>query len=142
MPNHFHLLLYEKTEGGISHFMQKLGTAYTKYYNERNERVGGLFTRPFRAKHINSDDYLREIIPYIHLNPRELIDNAPIAPFANLEKALESYYYSSFPDFRHHKERSERAIIDWSAIASVYDMSLPLGDASKGAQQYLESLKW
>src|SRR3989344_578137 len=38
MPNHFHLLLYEKSAGGISMFMQKLGTAYTMYFNVKNKR--------------------------------------------------------------------------------------------------------
>ena len=39
MPNHFHLLIHEKTENGISKFMQKLLTAYTMYFNKKNERT-------------------------------------------------------------------------------------------------------
>src|SRR5438552_995592 len=40
MPNHYHLVLREETEGGISTFMQKLGTAYVMYFNARYQRIG------------------------------------------------------------------------------------------------------
>ena len=43
MPNHFHLLLREKKQGGISLFMQKIITAYTMYFNKKYERTGSLF---------------------------------------------------------------------------------------------------
>src|SRR3989338_7198126 len=33
MPNHFHLILNEHTEGGISKFMGKFLTAYSMYFN-------------------------------------------------------------------------------------------------------------
>src|SRR3954464_6221238 len=35
MPNHFHLVLKETSEGGITAFMRKLGTAYTLYFNSK-----------------------------------------------------------------------------------------------------------
>ena len=35
MPNHFHLLVRETTEGGISAFMHRFSTAYTMYFNIR-----------------------------------------------------------------------------------------------------------
>src|SRR3989344_3485380 len=40
MPNHFHLILGEKTEGGIARYMQKVLNAYTKYFNTRYDRSG------------------------------------------------------------------------------------------------------
>ena len=75
MPNHFHLLLHEKNEGGISTFMQKLGTAYTMYFNIKHERIGGLFTKPFRARHVSDDRYFQYVVDYIHLNPLELFEH-------------------------------------------------------------------
>ena len=72
MGNHYHLLLQEKSEGGISKFMQKVGTGYTMYFNEKNDRIGSLFVGPFRSKHIAQDAYLRRVTQYIHLNPAEL----------------------------------------------------------------------
>src|SRR3989344_2776781 len=43
MPNHFHLLIREVEEGGISKFMQKVTTGYTMYFNKRHDRSGSLF---------------------------------------------------------------------------------------------------
>ena len=40
MPNHFHLLVHEKIENGISKFMQKLLTAYTMYFNKKMKGLG------------------------------------------------------------------------------------------------------
>ena len=55
MPNHFHIILYEHTEGGISKFMGKLLTAYSMYFNTKYERSGPLFTHPFRSEHIKDE---------------------------------------------------------------------------------------
>ena len=115
MPNHFHLLLKEIVSDGISMFMQKLGTAYTMYFNTKYERSGGLFTRPFRSKHVQDDRYLRWIIQYIHLNPTELLkqENDGVPDF-NTEATpllLETYPYSSLRDYR-GIIRPERAILD------------------------------
>ena len=62
MPNHFHLLVQEKEEGGISRFMQKVTTGYTMYFNERHGRSGGLFQGRFKATHANNDRYLKYLI--------------------------------------------------------------------------------
>ncbi|MBI5816846.1 MAG: transposase [Candidatus Yonathbacteria bacterium] len=42
MPNHFHLLVREKREGGISLFVKKLATGYSMYFNKKNDRIGKL----------------------------------------------------------------------------------------------------
>ena len=38
MPNHYHILVRERVEGGISMFMEKLSTAYVMYFNTNNEK--------------------------------------------------------------------------------------------------------
>ena len=77
MPTHYHLLVTEITEGGISAFMHKLGTGYTMFFNLKYEHSGPVFQGTFKARHINSDRYLRYMYEYIHLNPiRELFENA------------------------------------------------------------------
>ena len=73
MPNHFHLILYEHTENGISKFMGKLLTAYSMYFNKKYDRSGPLFTHPFRSEHINNDSQYMYIFSYIHLNPLSII---------------------------------------------------------------------
>ena len=74
MPNHFHLLIKEKVENGISEFMKKISTGYSMYFNKRYERTGGLFEGTFKATHANDDEYLKYLFAYIHLNSVKLIE--------------------------------------------------------------------
>lgn len=69
MDNHIHLLGKENTDGGISSFMQRLLTAYAKYFNLSQNRSGSLFVNPFQAVLVNSDEQLLQVSRYIHLNP-------------------------------------------------------------------------
>src|SRR3989338_9667982 len=108
MPNHFHLILYEHTEGGISKFMMKLLTAYSMYFNTKYERSGPLFMHPFRSQHISSESQFLWIFSYIHLNPLKVLKgkNTPT-------HLLQSYKYSSYPDYEGVK-RVESKILDLS----------------------------
>lgn len=74
MPNHFHLVLKEVSEGGITSFMRKVGTAYTLYFNSRHERAGNLFLKPFRSSHVSGDSRLQQLISYVHCNPIALYE--------------------------------------------------------------------
>ena len=75
MPNHFHLILEELLENGITKFMHKLGTGYAMYFNKKYERVGSLFQGRFKALHVDNDDYLKNLLVYINvINPAELIE--------------------------------------------------------------------
>ncbi|PCI29827.1 hypothetical protein COB55_01255 [Candidatus Wolfebacteria bacterium] len=66
-PNHYHFLVQQKVENGISTFMRRLG-GYTMYFNERNDRNGSLFQGVFKVAHINSDVQLRHVFAYVSLN--------------------------------------------------------------------------
>jgi REP element-mobilizing transposase RayT len=69
-PNHYHLILEQISENGIEKFMQRLGTGYSKYFNNKNERSGGLFEGKFQAIHIDSNEYLLHVSVYVNLNDR------------------------------------------------------------------------
>jgi len=103
MPNHFHLLIKETTEGGIVKFMSKLLTAYSTYFNKRYERAGHLFSGEFKSSHLDRDEYLKYIFSYIHLNPIKLIQNdwkeRGILNKNQAEKYLNDYKYSSYLDY-------------------------------------------
>jgi len=73
MPNHFHILVYENKEGGISKFMLRLLTAYSMYFNTKYKRSGPLFGHPFRSQHISNESQYLWIFSYIHLNPIGII---------------------------------------------------------------------
>jgi len=91
MPNHFHLLLKQATNKGISYFLSKFTNSYTKYFNTKYNRVGPLFQGVFKSVHIESDEQLMHISRYIHLNP---IVSAVIG-----KQSLLSYPWSSLPEF-------------------------------------------
>jgi hypothetical protein len=122
MPNHFHLLLRPLLEGGISEFMRKVGIAYAMYFNLKNERIGNLFVKPFRAKHVSNDDYFRHVADYIHLNPAELFEpgwkRGKVGDAALLQQRLRSYAYSSLPDYL-GESRSQRRILDPEAVSLI-----------------------
>ena len=102
MPNHFHILVREITEGGITKYMSKLLTAYSTYFNKRHTRTGALFSSEFKAQHLDTDEYLKYMFAYIHLNPLRLIDPKWKEKRINKQKAysyLSRYYFSSYPDY-------------------------------------------
>ena len=69
-PNHFHFILEQVAENGISKFMQRLGGGYTNYFNEKEKRSGALFQGVFKSIHINSNEYLLYVSAYVNLNDR------------------------------------------------------------------------
>lgn len=68
-PNHFHLILEQVVDGGISEFMKRLG-GYTSYFNNRYKRSGVLFQGVFKSVHIDSNEYLLHVSSYVNLNDR------------------------------------------------------------------------
>lgn len=103
MPNHFHLILKQLIEKGISKFMQKLGTGYVNYFNEKQKRTGVLFEGRFKSILIENDEYLMHLSRYIHLNCVDLVEPKWCEiGIKNLEAAkqfLERYKWSSYLDY-------------------------------------------
>ena len=86
MPNHFHFLIKQTTEEGMSKLLRRLATIYSMYFNKRHDRVGHLFQGIYKAALITEDPYLLHLSRYIHLNPVELTG-----------LNLATYPYSSYP---------------------------------------------
>jgi REP element-mobilizing transposase RayT len=124
MSNHFHLLLHEKTENGISIFMAKLLTAYSMYFNKRHVRTGALFEGRFLAKHADKDDYLQYLFSYIHLNPVKIIEPTwKVDGILNMKKTkqyLDDYFYSSYRDYMGEK-REENLILNKNAFPEYFE---------------------
>ena len=124
MPNHFHLLLREKTEGGISVFMKKLLTAYSMYFNKKNKRTGSLFEGTYKARHADTDNYLKYLFSYIHLNPAKKVDvNWKTNLHANRGKIFDyisRYPHSSFLDYS-GATRKEGVILNKGAFPDYFE---------------------
>lgn len=107
MPNHFHILVHEKIESGISKYMLKLMTSYSMYFNKKYERTGKLYEGVFKSTHASGDNYLKYLYSYIHLNPAKLIDkNWRENKNRNSKNLLEyifSYQYSSLQEYKDNK---------------------------------------
>lgn len=104
LPNHYHLLLYENMDGGILEFTKRLGNAFTKYFNIRNEgRSGYVFQNRAKIIPITDERQYLYIPYYIDINPLDLIlpDRKNISIRDN-KKALDflrTYKWSSFKDY-------------------------------------------
>lgn len=89
MPNHFHFLIRQLKDGGISTFISQLSNSYTKYFNTKYQRIGPLLQGAFKAVLVETDEQLLHLSRYIHLNP----------VVSGLIKKLDDYQWSSYLEY-------------------------------------------
>jgi len=89
MPNHFHLLVKQSKDGGISEFMRRFIHSYTKYRNVKYNMQRPTFQGIFKAVRVETDEQLIHLSRYIHLNPLVSL----------LVKDLRLYPWSSYPAY-------------------------------------------
>ncbi len=94
MPNHFHLLIQQKTDLSITKLISKICTSYAIYFNKKYNRVGAMFQDQFKAVLIKNNEQLLWTSFYIHKNPLE----------AKLVKSLNNYKWSSYSEYCNFKE--------------------------------------
>jgi REP element-mobilizing transposase RayT len=128
IPNHFHLLLYFHAypdrvggprQGGSNPFSNLLN-AYAQFFNKQTDRVGGLFQRPFKRKRITDDEYLRQVIYYIHRNPihHGLTDSFMKYPYSSYSRLIggdpgivsSNHVFQWFDDTDHFTEYHQRRL--------------------------------
>ncbi len=112
MRNHIHLFVYQHDQYAIKSFMAALLTSYSRYYNQKHDRVGPLFQSRYLARIISNDSYLKHISRYIHLNPTD----------------WQSYPYSSI------KYYQECAHAEWINTTPIFD----LFDTAQNYMNFLE----
>jgi len=141
MPNHFHLILEEIKEGGISRFMHKFGIGYTKYFNKKHERIGGLFQGTFKAAVVDDDLYLQYLLVYLNvINPGQLIEpelkKEDLSDIAAILKFVKDYDWSTHKEFAGLRDSM---IIDKRILGEIFDVPEKY---LKFAQMVLESKKY
>lgn len=128
MPNHFHLLIRQKSRDTISKLMKQLTNAYTLYFNQKYKRIGGLVQGRFRSVEIRNDELLLHVSRYIHLNP--------IA--SGLVENLENYKWSSYIDFVY---KSPNGICFKDPVLSNFKSSVKYKDFINDQADYAQQLE-
>lgn len=133
LPNHFHMLLKQLQDCGISRFLHKVQMAYAHYFNKKHHRSGRLFESTFHAKPITSNAHLDHIPRYIHLNALDLTShNWREGLVYNWDSALsflESYPWSSHQAYS--KRNQDIQIINMEFVETMFHTK----------EQYIEYLK-
>lgn len=112
LPNHFHLLLQVNSKP-LSKIMQVLLTGYTMYINKKNQRVGHLFQGRFQSIIVEKEEYLLQVLRYIHLNPVK----------ANLVENPEDYLWSSYKQYMSNFQSSNRPELAVSEILGMFSQN-------------------
>src|SRR3990167_3092754 len=121
MLNHFHLLLQEVQDAGVSRFMQRLCGSMSRHFNEKYQEKGSIFQGSYRSRTIETDRYLRWAISYILVkNVFELYPGGFERAVKEFEKSwkwgTDSYKYSNFAEFA----RGEKSPIIDSHVLDGY----------------------
>jgi len=105
MPNHLHLLAGSPA-GRLSAAMRRLLSSYAGYFNSRHRRVGHLFQNRFKSLLVDADEYLLELVRYVHLNPIR-------AGLVGSLDALEDYPWTGHPTLL------GQATLPWQSVDAV-----------------------
>lgn len=146
MTNHYHLLVSEARENGISLFMQKLNMGYTKYFNEKYTRTGTLWQGKYKRVLVETDAHYMYLPYYIHLNPLDLVmPEWRDGKVHNVKEALaylREYRWSSHLDYLGKKNFS--SVIDKKLMTDVFGSAkryeTELANLIGGERRILEGL--
>ena len=125
LSNHAHFLLRSGPRG-IAHLMRRLLTGYVVSYNRRHRRHGHLFQNRYKSVICQEDQYLRELVRYIHLNPLR-------ANIVKDLKELDGYPYCGHSVLMGRKKR------EWQESEYVLGFfGRKVGEARKEYRSYVE----
>lgn len=90
MPTHFHLLLKQNLDNGITNFMSRILNSYTRYFNAKHHRKGPLWEGHFKNVNVSTDEQMIHLTRYIHLNPHSagIIDSPFDWPYSSLNEYI------------------------------------------------------
>lgn len=138
--NHYHFLLLPAKENGIPLYMQKLNTAFARYFNIKHARKGRLFESTYKAVLIKSEAQLDAIIRYINIkNPLDVHQPGwrenGLKDKEEAWKFLHLYPFSSFPDIL--GDRNSKLIVQGPLRDQYLDRQSVYG--KKSYMQFLQS---
>ncbi len=117
MDNHVHLVI-EVQDTPLSKIMQGIQQVYTFHFNKKYDRVGHAFQQRFKAILVDKQEYLLQLIRYVHNNPVK----------GNLADGL-NYLWSSH---RYYIKKDYQGLVD-----KEFPLSLFSGNYSSQINNYL-----
>lgn len=103
LSNHFHLLLEEIRDNGISKFMQRLCGSMSMASNAKYSEKGSLFQGSYKSRTVDTDNHLSYLAFYIQVkNVLELYPGGLTAALHNFDDAwlwASRYPFSSFASY-------------------------------------------
>lgn len=138
MPNHYHLLISERADGGLTLFIRKLNIGYANYFNKKYNRSGSLFQGRTKKILIDKDAHFLHIMHYIHLNPLDLLPetrgwrHAKIGNESSARKHINEYRWSSLHDYRGRK--------NFPDILTMDVFQEEVGDVEKETWNYMRGM--
>ncbi len=124
MCNHYHIVV-NTPEGNLSRFMRHVNGVYTQRYNISHKRDGALFRGRYKALLIQVEEYLTQVVKYVHLNPLK----------AKVVNNLKAYKWSSHPLYLKGKTINE--FIDISNMLAYF--SNRKKDAIKEYKEFMDT---
>ncbi len=123
LDNHFHLILKEVEDGGVTEFMKRLCISMSKSFNKRYEEKGSLFQGAFKSVTVNSDRQLQRLAVYVMVK-----NTLEMYPEGGLRKALKEpdlawewaiqYPYSSLGEYA---GKRETGILSKDVLGEIFD---------------------
>ncbi|MGY5845887.1 transposase [Salegentibacter sp. HM20] len=107
MDNHFHFLIrIDSDPKKVTQALSNLLNAYAKAFNKQQNRTGSLFEKHFKRIRLTDENYLRRLILYIHLNPKN-----------HLGIDFENFKFSSYPAYFSDKQ----SVVKRNEIINLFD---------------------
>lgn len=122
MDNHFHLLVQERVEGGISKFMQRLCTSMSMRFNLRYQEKGTLFQGAYKSRTVEEDRHLQYLAAYIQVkNPFERYPGGVLHAVQRFEDAYSWVLQDSFSSLADYVGYRRSPLLDYDAITDVFE---------------------
>jgi len=125
MSNHYHLVI-KTPDANLVKGMTWFQNTLTKRFNGRHKKTGHLFSGRYKALLVEENEYLTTLIHYVHLNPIR-------AKLVTQGKGIESYQWSSFPDYVGTKRKRGKIV---SVSKGLRHLQFP--DTGVGRRRLLE----
>ena len=125
MPNHYHILVQERVDGGAGLFSKKVSSGFTQYFNLKNKRSGVLFQGRTKIILVNDDAHYLHLPFYVFLNPIKLIESqwkeVGIKNYKKAVEFLENYKWSSFSETILGKKGNFSDIVNNNLFFDLFD---------------------